>query len=170
MNPNTIRIAVASLALSAAAFVGITVDENYTDNTIIPTKGDVPTFGFGSTKHADGTPVKMGEKITPVRALVLAHAHLVKEEAAFRKSLQGAHLSQAEYDVYMDWSYQFGGSAWSKSSMRREILAGNYTAACNALLKYKYSAGHDCSVPGNRICAGVWTRQLERHKKCMAAQ
>ena len=57
-----------------------------------------------------------------------------------------------------------------RREVRRHLLAGNYVAACNALLKYKYAAGFDCSTPGNRICSGVWTRQLKRHAKCMAAQ
>lgn len=164
------RIVVASLTLSAAAFIGIVTSEGYTDDAIIPTKGDKPTLGFGSTVHESGKPVHIGESTTPVRALIKAQDHIGKEEVIFRKSLEGAKLHQAEYDVYLDFSYQYGTGTWVASSMRREILAGNYPAACNALLRYKMSGGFDCSTPGNRICAGVWTRQLERHKKCLEAQ
>lgn len=164
------RTAVAGLVLSAAAFVGIVNDEWFTDTAVIPTKNDRPTVGFGSTFWEDGRPVKMGDKITPVRAVRLAATHLSKEEAIFRASLPGVALHQAEYDLYMDWVYQYGTGAWVKSSMRRELLAGRYPQACNALLLYKRSGGHDCSIPGNRICAGVWKRQLERHHKCMEAQ
>ena len=70
----------------------------------------------------------------------------------------------------MDWRYQYGGAAWRSSSMLRELRAGNYAGACQALLKYRFSAGYDCSTPGNKVCAGVWTRQLKRHAACMAAQ
>jgi GH24 family phage-related lysozyme (muramidase) len=164
------RIAVAGLALSAAAFVGILADESYTERAVVPTVKDRPTVGFGSTFYEDGTPVKMGDKIAPVRAVQLAAAHLSKDEAAFRASLPGVALHQSEYDLYMDWTYQYGAGAWGKSSMRRHLLAGQYAQACNALLLYKYSGGYDCSTPGNRRCAGVWTRQLARHKKCMEAQ
>jgi lysozyme len=167
MNP---RILVASLSLSAAAFVGLVVHEGYTDNAIIPTKNDRPTHGFGSTFNADGTPVKMGDRTTPVRAVITAAAHISKEEARFRQSIPGVALHQAEYDLYMDFIYQYGSGAWSTSSMRRELIAGNYVAACNALLRYKFSGGYDCSTPGNKRCAGVWTRQLERHAKCMSVQ
>lgn len=164
------RILVAVLSLSAVAFVGITNDEWYTDKAVIPTKGDRPTVGFGSTFHEDGRPVKMGDTTTPSRALVKALAHISKEEKVFRASLKGASLHQAEFDIYMDWVYQYGTGNWSKSSMRRQILAGNYAAACDALLGYKFAAGYDCSTPGNKICAGVWTRQLKRHSSCMEAQ
>lgn len=164
------RIAVGVLTLSAAAFVGLMRDEGYVDRAMIPTKGDRPTVGFGSTFHEDGRPVKLGETTTPVRALVKAQAHVSKEEAIFRRSLEGAYLHQEEFDLYMNWVYQYGTGRWSGSAMRREILAGRYHAACDALLLYKFSAGYDCSTPGNRVCAGVWTRQIERHDKCVGAQ
>lgn len=164
------RILVSSLSLSAAAFVGILVSENYAETAMIPTKNDRPTVGFGSTFKEDGSPVKMGDRITPVRAVQRAAAHLSREEQAFRASIPGVALHPAEYDLYMDWVYQYGTGAWSKSSMRHELLAGRYPQACSAILLYKKSGGYDCSIPGNRICAGVWTRQLERHQKCMEAQ
>lgn len=165
------RIAVALLSVSAAGFlIPLAVSEYYVGTAMVPTKNDRPTLGYGSTFHADGTPVKLGDKTDPVRALVTLQAHVAREESIFRRSLEGASLHQAEYDTYMDWTYQYGAGAWAKSSMRRHILAGEYAAACDALLLYKYSGGYDCSTPGNRRCAGVWTRQLERHAKCMEAQ
>lgn len=167
---NNLRHSVAILALSASAFVTLLVSEGYTDKAIIPTKNDRPTHGFGSTFNADGSPVKLGESTTPVRALITAQAHISKEEQKFRDSLPGVKLYQGEYDIYMDWVYQFGTGAWSRSSMRHNLLASDYVAACNALLLYKYSGGYDCSTPGNKRCAGVWTRQQERNRKCLALQ
>jgi lysozyme len=165
-----LRISVALLTLSAAGFVGIISSEGYSETAAIPTKNDRPTLGFGSTFHENGRPVKMGETTTPTRAVIKAAAHISQEEASFRKSLAGASLNQEEFDVYMDWVYQYGIGAWQQSSMRRDILAGQYVKACDALLLYKKSGGFDCSIPGNKVCAGVWTRQLERHRKCMEAQ
>lgn len=164
------RLVVASLSLSAAALVGIVAHEGYTDKAVIPTVNDRPTVGFGSTFHENGQAVKMGETTTPVRALIKAQAHISKEEERFRASLPGVKLHQAEYDLYMDWVYQFGTGAWNKSSMRRNLLASNYRAACDSLLLYKFSGGYDCSTPGNKRCSGVWTRQQERHAKCLSVQ
>lgn len=165
-----LRIAVGAMTLSAAGFLGLAIQEGYEDKAMIPTKGDRPTLGFGSTFHEDGKPVQMGESTTPVRALIKAKAHIDKEEEVFRKSLDGAELSQVEFDLYMNWVYQYGTGAWASSSMRKFILAKEYSKACDALLLYKKSAGFDCSIPGNKVCAGVWTRQLERHKTCKEAQ
>ena len=74
------RMAVALLSLSAAAFVGIVVDESYTGQAVIPTRNDRPTVGFGSTFHEDGRAVKLGDTTTPVRALVKVQAHVEREE------------------------------------------------------------------------------------------
>lgn len=165
---NKTRILVASLSLSAAAFVGLTMDESYTGAAVIPTRGDVPTLGFGSTTHADGRPVRMGDTTTPQKALARTLQYIQVDEVDMRKTLEGVALYQAEYDVYIDWRYQYGATAWRGSSMLRELRAGNYPGACQALLRYRFSAGYDCSTPGNRICAGVWTRQQARHAQCMA--
>ena len=163
------RVAVAALTLSAAGLIGLVAQEGYVEQAMVPTQGDRPTVGFGSTFHADGTPVRLGDKTTPVRALITAQAHISKEEQTFRESLAGVSLSQDEFDVYMDFVYQYGTANWQSSSMRRHLLAGNYPAACDALLLWKRAAGFDCSTPGNKRCWGVWQRQLQRHEKCTEA-
>jgi len=168
------RTLAALLSLSAAGLVGILAREGYTDRAVIPVEGDPPTVGFGSTKHEDGTPVRPSDTTTPVRALIKAQAHISREEQAFRDSLPGVKLHQVEYDIFVSWLYQYGIGRWRKSSMRRHLLAGDYRAACDALLLYKYAGGYDCStlIDGrpNKRCWGVWARQLERHEKCLAAQ
>lgn len=168
------RIAVALLSVSAAGFATWQVSEGFTPVAVIPTKGDVPTIGNGSTRYEDGSKVKMGDTITRTRAAELARNLMDQDAAKFAASMPGARLNQAEFDLYMDFTGQYGLGNWRASSMRREILAGNYAKACGNLLKYRFAAGYDCStlVNGkpNKRCYGVWTRQVERHAKCMAAQ
>jgi GH24 family phage-related lysozyme (muramidase) len=164
------RIAVSMLSLSAAGFATWQASEGFTPVAVIPTKGDVPTIGHGSTRYEDGSPVRMGDTITPARAEVLARNLNGQAEQQFAASIPGVKLYQDEFDIYMDFVGQYGIGTWRKGSPRKSLLAGNYVQACNDLLKYRYAAGFDCSTPGNKRCAGVWTRQLERHAKCMAAQ
>lgn len=171
MNPQLRqRIAVTLLSLSAAGFATWQASEGYTPVAVIPTKGDVPTIGHGSTRYEDGSPVRMGDTITPARAEVLARNLNSHAEKQFAASLPGVKLHQVEFDLYMDFVGQYGIGTWRNGSPRKSLLAGNYVQACNDLLKYRYAAGFDCSTPGNKRCAGVWTRQLERHAKCMGAQ
>ena len=179
------RVVVASLALSAAGFVGWIAREG--DSSVveqdgvellaphIPTKGDVPTIGHGSTRYEDGTRVTLADPpITRERAQQLARALHSEEEQRFQSSLPGAKLFQEEYDLYLDFVGQYGIGNWSRSAMRRHLLAGEYPKACDALLKWRYAAKYDCStlVNGkpNQRCWGVWTRQLERHAKCWSVQ
>lgn len=159
-----VRMAIAALAFSAAGLVGLTVREGYTDNAVIPVKNDVPTIGFGTTGG-----VKMGDKTTPVKALQRAMADIAKYEGALKQCIT-APLSQQEYDLWVDFSYNVGTHGFCTSTIARRINAGQYRASCDAVLMWKYQKGYDCSTPGNRRCYGLWERRLETHAKCMAAQ
>ena len=158
-------IVIASLSLSAAAFVGLAVKEGYTDTAIIPTKLDVPTVGFGST-----TGVKMGDRTTPVRALQRALSEIDNVYAAAVKRCAPVPMHQVEFDVYVDMTYNIGAGAFCDSTMARKLREGDYIGACNQILAWKRAAGYDCSTPGNKRCWGLWERRLELHAQCMEAQ
>lgn len=168
------RVAVGSLSLSAAAFVALIGFEGYTDKAVVPVTNDRPTVGFGSTFHEDGRPVKMGDTTTPVLAAQKAITHIQADERKLRDSLPGVKLSQQEYDVYLDFAYNFGMANWNSSTIRKRLVAGDYSGACDALLMWRYAGGYDCStkVNGqpNKRCWGVWSRQLDRHQRCIEAQ
>ncbi|WP_033855142.1 glycoside hydrolase family protein [Acinetobacter sp. 25977_7] len=167
---NKTKYIAAVLAASAAFFVGVKVDEGYTSKPVIPVKGDRPTQGHGSTFKLDGSPVKITDPpITRATADKWLRNDVAKREVAFKDSLKGVKLSQTEYDLYLDFTYQYGIGAWSSSSMLKNLKVGKYKAACDSLLKYKYVAKRDCSIRKNG-CYGVWTRQVERHAKCIGAQ
>lgn len=165
------RVAVALLTVSMGGFATWQASEGFTPSPVIPTKGDVATIGHGSTRYEDGRRVTMADPpITRERAAVLARNLLTVDEKLFAASLPDVSLHPEEFDLYMDFVGQYGIGNWKGSAMRRALLVGNYVAACDALLLYRYAAKFDCSTPGNRRCPGVWTRQLERHGKCMAMQ
>ncbi|SSI19722.1 phage-related lysozyme (muraminidase) [Acinetobacter baumannii] len=167
---NKTKYIAAVLAASAAFFVGVKNDEGFTSKPVIPVKGDRPTQGHGSIFKPNGSPVKMTDPpITRATADKWLRNDVAKREVAFKDSLKGVKLSQAEYDLYLDFTYQYGIGAWSGSSMLKNLKLGKYQAACDSLLKYKYVAKRDCSIRSNG-CYGVWTRQLERHAKCIGAQ
>ncbi len=158
-----------TLSASALFFVSLIGYEGYESKPYLDS-AKVATIGIGSTSYENGTRVKMTDKpITKERAVQISKAHIAKDEIAFKKSLNGVMLSQAEYDVYLDFTYNFGQSNWNNSSMLRNLKAGQYKQACDSLLKWKYVAKKDCSVRSNN-CWGVWTRQLERHQKCVGEQ
>lgn len=157
------RIAVAALSMSAVAFVGLAQRESYTDKAIIPTKGDVPTIGFGTTEG-----VKLGDTITPPVALDRALKDVTKFEGAIKQCVT-APLTQAEYDAYVDLAYNIGPGAFCGSTLVRKLNAGDYRGACRQILEWRFYKGQDCSQP-NKVCGGIWARRKETYLKCMGAQ
>lgn len=161
---NNIRMGIGVLVLSAGAFVGMLTREGYTDTVVVPTKGDVPTIGFGTTGG-----VKMGDRTTPVKAAQRALLDVRTYEGAIKQCVR-APLTQAEYDVYVDLTYNIGSAAFCGSTIVKRLNVGDYRAACDAILLYRFAAGYDCSTPGNKRCAGVWTDRQRSHAQCVAAQ
>lgn len=164
------RTTVGALALSAAGLLAIVAHEGYTDRAVIPIPGDRPTVGFGTTFNEDGSPVKMGDAVTPQKALRMSIAHIGKDEAGLKRCVTGP-LSQAEYDILVNFTYWRGVGGTCRSDVVKHINAGRYVDACAAYLNLdsRRAAGKDCADPSNK-CRGVWLRAQERHRKCMEAQ
>lgn len=203
---NKTRVAAAALSISAAAGLAWIKSEGEGPKSVsssgevllhpyVPTQGDVPTIGHGSTHYEDGRRVTMADPpINRKRAEELALGELDRTYAqCVRSSLGQTLVNQTEFDKAADFAGQYGCSAWRGSSMLVKTKAGDYPGACRAYLDYKFMTSakregpgwvayqwdktgkptrwrFDCSTPGNRICGGVWTRQLGRYDSCMEAQ
>ena len=156
------RTSAAALALSAAALVGIVMQEGYTDRAVIPVKGDVPTIGFGTTGG-----VKMGDTITPPKALARALTDVQKFEGAIKQCVT-VPLHQHEYDAFVGLSYNIGSAAFCRSGIVRKLNTGDYPGACREILRWTYFQGKNCAAPENaRICGGLAKRRQEEYQQCM---
>lgn len=156
------------ITISVAAMSGIKLNEGYSSKPIIPTKGDVPTIGYGTTVYPNGKSVKMSDPtISKETANTYIQDHVSKIEKEFKNAIPNVKMTQKEYDTYLDFVYQYGMRTFNQSSMKIALLKGNNIQACQALLKYKYVAGRDCSIRQNQ-CYGVFTRQKVRYETCMA--
>lgn len=160
---------IIALSASAALLVSLVVSEGYTDKAIIPVQGDVPTYGFGMTYRPDGTPVQIGDKTNPVEAIQRSLSHIQKDEVGIKKCVT-APISQVEYDLMVDFAYQYGVPTLCRSSIVKKANDGDYVGSCKSYLQYKRVNGYDCSTPGNKRCWGVWQRSVERYNDCMEAQ
>lgn len=155
------RTTIAALSLSAAALVGIVAHEGYSDKAIIPVSGDVPTIGFGTT---DG--VKMGDTITPPKALARALTDVQKYEGAIKQCVK-VPLRQHEYDAYASLAYNIGPTAFCKSSLVRKLNTEDYPGACNEILRWTYYQGKNCAAPENaRLCGGLAKRRQDEYAQC----
>ena len=125
---DTNRSLIAVLVLSAAGFVGLAIDEGYTSKAIPdPVLGiKVPTIGFGTTEG-----VKMTDVTTPPKAMQRALADVGKYEGAVKRCVR-VPLYQREYDVFINLSYNIGGTAFCNSTIVKKL---NVQAVVKALLK-----------------------------------
>lgn len=147
------RRPIAALALSAAALVGIAVHEGYSDRAYRPVAGDVPTIGFGTTGG-----VKMGDTITPPKALARALEDIQAFEGALKRCVK-VPLHQHEYDAYLSLSYNIGAAAFCGSTLVRKLNAQDYDGACEEILRWDKFQG--------RPLAGLTRRRQEEYRKCI---
>lgn len=162
-----VRKAVALLSVSAACLLGIYTREGFSPVAEPPLPGDVPTYGYGSTQHADGAPVQNGERITEPEARKLAEGQVRNVyEAGVRKCTGDLKLLQREWDFLADSAYNLGVSAVCKSGMVREFREQRYPEGCAYILKYKFFQGKDCTVKANK-CGGIPKDRERAYKMCM---
>jgi len=147
------RNAISALVLSAVALVGLATHEGYSDKSIIPIKGDVPTIGFGTTEG-----VKLGDTTTPIKALQRAMADVQKFEGAVKKCVK-VPLYQYEYDAYILLSYNIGTGAFCSSTLVKKLNAQDYAGACKEILRWNRAQG--------RVVAGLTNRRQKEHTQCL---
>lgn len=154
------RTASASLVLAASTLVGIAVHESYTTETVIPVPGDVNTFGFGTTTHADGTPLKPGEKTTPPRALV----DLLRDASKFEKAVKQCApvpMYPYEFSAMVSFSYNVGSYAFCHSTVAKKLNELDYEGACLGLLAWDKVKG--------RTVRGLTVRRQNEYKECIGS-
>lgn len=143
---DTMRLAIGTLALSASGLIGIAVSEGWEPVARAPVPGDVPTGGFGSTRSENG-PMKEGERIDPVRGLILLRRDASEAERIVQRCAP-VPMHQHEFDAFVALAYNVGpGKTGVKdgfcelkrggpSTIVRRLLAGDYAGACDAILSW----------------------------------
>lgn len=102
-----------------------------------------------------------------VKLFNIRYGYYSKVTASYYNDLAKSVLTPQIHAAITDMSYNVGLGQVKKSSMIRHMNNGDPVKACNSILLYKYAGGHDCSVPNNKICSGVWKRRLLMNKLCL---
>ena len=146
------RQAVAALAISAAALVGIASHEAFRGSTY-KDSGGIPTLGYGETKG-----VVAGQTTTPERALqrLLESAD---EHAKDMNKCITVPLYQYEFDAYLSFTYNIGATAFCHSTLVKKLNAQDYTGACKELLKW--------DKVGNKQLVGLTKRRQAEYFTCI---
>ena len=169
------RIVATGLIIGSVALLSMTEKYEGLETTAYNDSGKVATIGIGTTQYRTGEKagqkVKLGDTITKEQAYAELRAYydeVGKQVVDSLKKPNGEYVAlyQSEFDIILDFTYQYGIGAWKKSSIRQAYLNGEYLQACDNYLKYKYAGGKDCSVRANG-CYGVWTRSQKRRDDCL---
>lgn len=149
-------------ALAGASLLGggitavIQNNEGYSSVAYRDSAG-VPTICYGETKG-----VQMGQK----RSLSDCQKQLIQSAGEHAQALVG--LPESLPDVVLlgslDMAYNVGVSGFSNSTVKRRLKQGDYRAAGQSVLQWKYitlnGKKYDCSIKGNKVCYGLWKRRL----------
>jgi lysozyme len=146
------RLYIGGLSLSAMAFGVLVNYEGWCGSACIPIPGDVPTLGFGTTEG-----VKLGDTITPPKAVTRALQDVAKYEGAVKQCVT-VPLHQREYDAYISLSYNIGPGAFCGSTLVRVLNAGDYAEACRQILRWDRAQG--------RQVRGLTLRRQAENKTC----
>lgn len=155
MDAKKIRLAVGTIAVSAAALVGIANHEGFRDEAYKDAVG-VPTIGYGETAG-----VKMGDKTTPERALITLLDSTEKHADAIRQCIH-VPLYQHEFDAYVSLSYNIGTSAFCKSTLVKKLNRGDYTGACEEIRRWNRAGG--------KVLPGLVKRRKSEYETCMGKE
>ena len=153
------RIRITGLSLSAAALIGLAVHEGYRDTAYIPVPGDVPTIDFGSTTHADGRPVRLGDKSDPIRGLIRLGQHVDQKQRDLRECIGDVPMHQHEWDAIVSWAYNVGTGAACRSTLVKRLQAFDYAGSCRELLRWDKFNGQ--ALPG------LTKRRQDEYRLCM---
>lgn len=156
------RQLIAALTLSGSALIGIAVHEDYRESAYVPVTtsagSDVPTIGFGATLNADGTPVRLGQRITPVAALKRLGNDVAKFEAAVKRCAP-VPMHQYEFDAYVSLTYNIGTGAFCNSTLAKKLIAYDYEGACKEILRWDKFKG--------KSLAGLTKRRQQEYQTCI---
>ncbi|MBE5528800.1 glycoside hydrolase family 24, partial [Laribacter hongkongensis] len=101
--------------------------------------------------------VKMGDRITPPKALARALTDVQKFEGALKQCVR-VPLHQYEYDAFVSLAYNIGSGAFCGSTLVRKLNAGDYAGACAEIDRWTYAGG--------KRLPGLVKRRAEERARC----
>jgi len=100
--------------------------EGYKDHVYLDSRG-IPTRGWGSTIHLDGTSVQMGEKCTREQDQDLLQYHLEKRVYPYVDKLcEGVEVPDNIYAALCSFCYNLGHGYFDRYNFKKYITSQNW--------------------------------------------
>lgn len=112
-------------------------------------QGGVWTIGYGHTGKVGGIPISKGMTITKEQAEQLLQDDVAHFERAVKNGTK-VPLTQNQYDALVNFSYNVGDGAFSKSTLLRRLNQGDYQAAADQMLRWNKINGEPIQGLANR--------------------
>jgi lysozyme len=164
--PPQARVPIVVALVTASTLAGIAQYEDYRPVAYIPVKGDVATIGYGSTKG-----VKLGDKITPARALMRLNDDIEGIYADGLKKCITAPLHMHEFGAFVSLAYNVGVPTVCRKAKPDPVTgkiepnlidlinAQKYAEACARIDAFVYG-------PGRRVLPGLVKRRAAERAMC----
>lgn len=149
-----------SIGVTGVAIAAIAGFEGYRSAAYDDGVG-VQTIGFGTTQYEDGTSVKPGDRVDPVRAVVVLQANANKIAREVAECIGDVPLAEYEWNAIVSWAYNVGAKAACNSSLVKKLKQNppDYSGACRELLRWVYAGG--------RELPGLVKRREKEYRMCM---
>jgi lysozyme len=156
--PPKARYAVGAMAILASTMTTVGLYEGFKDTAYIPVPGDVPTIGFGSTRHENGKPVKLGDKVSAPQALRMLNVDLEGNIATPLKKCIEVPLFDYEWSAYIQLAYNIGPYAFCGSTLVKKLNRLDYAGACAEISRW--------NKKGGKVLAGLTNRREKERAIC----
>ncbi|MGC8773940.1 MAG: lysozyme [Chlorobaculum sp.] len=105
----------------------------------------VPTIGYGSTRYADGTPVKLTDPpVTKEQADEIMLETLERYEGAVNRYAL-VELNQNQFDALVDFAYNAGPENLRTSTLLKKLNKGDYAGSAAEFDRWVYGNGKKLS-------------------------
>ncbi len=99
----------------------------------------VPTIGYGSTRYADGRPVRLTDPpITRAQADAILRQTLKEYEAAVNRYVL-VPINQNQFDALVDFAYNAGAQNLKNSTLLKLLNSGRYAQAASEFDKWVFA-------------------------------
>ena len=113
-----------------------------------------------------------GRDVIPGRTYTSAECDGLESRYVDRMLANMGHCVTVELDfreirAWGDFAYNVGTTKFCNSTAAKLLNMGENKKACSQITRWRYVGTVDCSVKGNKICPGVWTRRLWEQSLCL---
>lgn len=164
MSQSTAQRQLIALFVLLAASTAATIQREGWETTAYPD----PVMGKKLPSACGGLTegIVLGRTYTEDECVMMQALAMVKHTAPIMPCFPNGGPPEALKE-FSSMALNIGAGGFRGSSMCKLSKAGDFKGACDAMLQWYWSDGHDCRT--DRKCRGLWIDRQASHKRCLEA-